>query len=812
MKTKRAIGLLSLLLLLVQGLNAQNTGKITGRVSDLQNFTPLSEAVVSLENTAYKTMTDSNGYFSLNDIPVGIYTLKASASGFDDFIIYNLNLTSGNILNYAIELVIAEENTINLEIVSRSYGKKPETPLSVQNLTSEEIRSNPGGNFDISRVIQVLPGVAGNTGGGGFRNDIIIRGGGPNENVFYLDGFEIPVINHFSTQGSSGGPQGILNVAFIEEVTLNSSSFSARYDNALSSVFSFKQKTGNKNRLQGNVRLSATEFGLTLDGPLSKNTTFLISARRSYLAFLFSIIDLPIRPNYWDFQYKTTTQLGKKTTLTTLGVGAIDQFSFAVPKESSPEKEYLLRSVPSIQQWNYTIGAGIKHSIENGFWNLTLSRNMFDNAQDRFEDGDEGNEDKRALKVRSQEIENKMRFEINKYQGTWKYSYGVMGQYVKYNNSTFAKVQNEIVDGSGNVLAPALTVNFASDIDFLKYGLFGTVTKGLFENRLSTTFGLRSDMNTITNNGLDPLRTLSPRLALSYSLSKVWRLNGTIGRYYKIPIYTILGYRNANNDLVNLDNEYIGCTHYVAGIEILPANDKRITVEGFYKAYDDYPVSEFYGISLANQGADFAVVGNEPTTSIGKGRTYGMEVFFQQKLTNKWYTTISYTLVRSEFSGIDEKYVPSAWDNRHLISAVLGLRLKKGWEFGLKYRFAGGSPYTPFDENASRQNYLTTGQGTLDYTQLNTLRLGNFNQLDFRVDKKFNYDKWTLDLYLDVTNLLAFTSPAVPNYTFTRNADNSDWATTDGLAVQQNGSNAIPLILDPSEATVLPTIGFIVEF
>lgn len=302
MKVIHSLCLFSFIFFTANAIYAQNTGKITGQVSDLQNFTPIAEAMVNLENTAYQTTTDSNGYFSLDNIPVGIYTLKASASGFDDFIIYNLNLTSGNILNYAIELVIAEENTINLEIVSRSYGKKPETPLSVQNLTSEEIRSNPGGNFDISRVIQVLPGVAGNTGGGGFRNDIIIRGGGPNENVFYLDGFEIPVINHFSTQGSSGGPQGILNVAFIEEVTLNSSSFSARYDNALSSVFSFKQKTGNKNRLQGNVRLSATEFGLTLDGPLSKNTTFLVSARRSYLAFLFSIIDLPIRPNYWDFQ------------------------------------------------------------------------------------------------------------------------------------------------------------------------------------------------------------------------------------------------------------------------------------------------------------------------------------------------------------------------------------------------------------------------------------------------------------------------------------------------------------------------------
>ena len=145
-----------------------------------------------------------------------------------------------------------------------------ETPLSVQRLTSEEIKSNPGGNFDISKVIQTLPGVGGGQQGGSFRNDIIIRGGAPNENVFYLDGIEVPVINHFQTQGSSGGPQGILNVSFIEDVKFSSSAFDARYDNALSSVFQFKQKSGNPNKFQGNFRLSATEAAITIEGPFRK--------------------------------------------------------------------------------------------------------------------------------------------------------------------------------------------------------------------------------------------------------------------------------------------------------------------------------------------------------------------------------------------------------------------------------------------------------------------------------------------------------------------------------------------------------------
>ena len=190
-------------------------------------------------------------------------------------------------------------------------------------------------------------------------------------------------------------------MSFIEDVTLSSSSFGARYDNPLSSVFTFKQKNGNAERVQGNVRLSGSEFGLTMDGPLTKKTTFLASARRSYLQFLFTALDIPIRPNYWDFQYKTTTTINEKTSLTTLGVGAIDNFKFGVPRESTPDKEYAIRSSPNINQWNYTIGALLKRRLKNGYYNLSASRNMFDNSLDRFEDGKENDESKRTLKIRS---------------------------------------------------------------------------------------------------------------------------------------------------------------------------------------------------------------------------------------------------------------------------------------------------------------------------------------------------------------------------------------------------------------------------
>lgn len=796
-------------------LSGQVTGVVQGSVKDANTQETLVGAVIEVEGTDPKVggVTDVDGNYSIR-VPVGSYNIKATFTGYKALVKFNVNVTSGNANIQNFELQESAQEVEGVEVVSyKSIDVSTiETPLSTQRLSTEEIKQNPGGNFDISRVVQALPGVAGSTGVGGFRNDIIIRGGAPNENVYYLDGIEVPQINHFATQGSAGGPAGIINVSFIEDVTLSSSSFEARYDNALASVLQFTQRDGNRERFQGNIRLSASELAATFEGPVGKKTTFLASARRSYLDLLFQLFDFPIRPNFWDFQYKVTHKINDKTTLTAIGLGAIDVFSFAPTRESTPENEFFIRSVPSIEQNSYTVGFALKRLVKDGFINVAVSRNFFENRLDQFEDARNGDEAFRNLRLRSFEIENKLRLDVNKYKGKWKYSYGLMAQYVTFDNDIFSRIRREITDANGVVIQPAITVNGQSDLGFVRYGLFGQVSRRLLGDRLGVSLGVRNDMNTFTDNGNDPLRTLSPRLALSYALSENWTINASAGRYFKIPIYTVLGYKDANGALANRDNEYIRSTHYVAGLEWKPRPSTRFTLEGFYKDYGNVPVSVRDGISLANLGGNFGFVGNERTLSVGKGRTYGAEFFFQQKLTKNVYAVFSYTYVVSEFSGLVGTYRPSAWDNRHLISGILGRKFNRGWEIGLKYRFAGGAPFTPFDLEASQVNYATTGNGVLDFGRLNTLRLRDFNQFDFRVDKKWNWKKVTFDLFFDVQNALLFKQQGYPNYTFLRNTDNTGFATTDGQPLRPDGSNAVPLILQNDELSVVPSIGFIFEF
>ena len=789
--------------------SAQN-GSISGVVIDKNTQTPLVGATIKLENTPLGAISDVDGKFFIERIQPGTYNVNISLLNFLSTDLFNVVITNGNTNTFTIELERSSEQMNTLEIKRYTYGKATETPLSVQSLTAEEIRSNPGGNFDISKVIQALPGVGG-LSGAGERNDLLIRGGAPSENVYYLDGIEVPQINHFSTQGSSGGPQGIINVSFIETATLNSSSFNAKYDNALSSVLQFKQRNGNAQEIKGNGRISSTEVAGTIEGPIGKNTTFLASVRRSYLQYFFALIDLPIRPNYWDFQYKINTQLNKKNTLTAIGLGAIDEFSFAVPKESDASKEYIIRSNPNINQWNYTVGLTLKHTLDNGYYNLSLSRNMFENRLDRFEDNDTENESRRTLKSVSQEIENKLRWEVNQFFGDWKIVYGLSAQYVKYNNDFFARIAPAISDSTGAVIVPQIDLSFYNAIDFARYGAFVSINKKMFGERLSLTGGIRTDMNTFTTTGNNPLNALSPRLAASFAINEKWNMNASIGRYAKLPVYTVLGFKQ-NGTSVNRDSEYILCDHYVYGFEYLPKNSLRITAEGFYKQYSNYPVSVITGVSLANQGSVYGAIGNEAVTSSGEGRAYGFELFLQQKFTKSYFLTASYTFFKSEFTGADGSYAPSAWDNRHLLSVIFGKKFKNGYELGVKYRLAGGAPYTPYDLTSSQLNYVTLGTGSFDFTQLNSQRLPVFNQLDIRIDKKINFKKSSLDFFLDIQNVTNAKSYSQDLYSFQRNADNSGFATTDGQALRADGSNGIPILIPNVNGSIIPAFGIIYDF
>lgn len=764
---------------------AQVKTSIRGNVVD-EKGAPIFAATLYLNNNQ-GTTSDKNGNFQITNVAPGSYNLTASFLGYEAQTKFNIIIKSKGNQSFNFVLIEASESLEEVVVSNKNKISRPkETPLSTQSLSAVEIATYPGGNNDVVQVAQSLPGVSPSIGG--FRNDLIIRGGAPNETVYYLDGVEVPNINHFATQGSAGGPVGLLNVAFINDVTLSTSAFGAQYDNPLSGVLQFKQRDGNKERFNTNIRVSATDAAFTFEGPLFKknkkesNTSFLLSVRRSYLQALFKLIGLPIRPDYWDYQYKLTHKINKYNDLYFIGLGSVDDFSVEAPEDYDEEAQAVLEQAPFIQQKTNSIGVTWRKRFtdNSGYMETTLSNNRLENIFTSYLDPE--NETGIIFRNDAVESETKLRYQLTKFINDWKISGGFNTQYSLYTNNT---------------TNPSDGIFYSTEIDFVKYGLFVNATRSFFDDKFDISLGIRTDDDSFTSSS-NLGSNISPRLSLSYEFQEDWRISATAGRYFKIAPYTILGFRDPNGALSNQDIDYTESDHYVIGLQHYLNPAASVSLEGFYKRYSDYPVSVLDQVSLANKGADFEVLGNEDVETVGKGRSYGLELQYQQKLLNNFYSIFSYTYFFSEFTGFDTStYIPSVWDSRHLISFVGGYKLKKNWELSSRYRFAGNTPYVPTNLEATLASYPEI---VLDYSRLGEEKLETFSQLDIRVDKKWNYSQFSLNIFFEVQNVLGQSIPRPNEY---------------GLSRDMSGNLITPLSLsqiDQDTSTSIPSIGIVVDF
>ncbi|WP_339900920.1 TonB-dependent receptor [uncultured Cyclobacterium sp.] len=779
-------------------------GVIQGKVLNPINNDPIPFANIIVQGLEVGAVSDLEGNYVISGLEPGLYNVKASFVGFKSKTVFEVQVTKANAVQLDFEL---EEDASNLQevVVDATFSRTEETPVSARQLNSNEIERYPGGNRDISRVIQSLPGVASSAS---FRNDIIIRGGAPNENKFFIDEIEVPVINHFATQGSSGGPVGILNVNLIQNVEVLSGGFPANRMNALSSFFEFQLKDGRRDKMLTQVTLGASEVTLSNEGPIGEKTTYIFSARRSYLQGLFRLIGLPFLPTFNDFTFKTKTKINDKTELTVLGVGAIDQFAlnFDVPDEETEEERddrlYLLDNLPISTQWNYAMGAKLKKFRDNGFWTFIVSRNMLNNRSYKYSGNDESSEDNLQFDYLSQESENKFRAENSIFSKGYTLQYGVNYEFSRY---LIENYDTKFTDQNG------LPRDVSSISLFNSYGAFVMGSKKYFEDRLVVNLGLRMDGSDFGETAKNPLNQLSPRFSTSYQLKDNLFWNANAGIYYQKPPYTVLGFQNNEGLFENQVNDvkFMRSTHYITGFEWqFPAKNRKLSAEVFYKSYANYPSSIRNGIALANLGADFGVIGNEPVTSDAKGRAYGLELLAQQRLYKGFYGIAALTLVRSEFTNPNTGYLPSSWDNRFIVSLTAGKRFKKDWELGARWRFLGGTPYTPYDLEFSslRSNWGLYNSGRFDFTRINGERLKSFHQLDLRVDKKYYYIKWNLNWYFDIQNAYNFQAEQQAN--LVPNRDDQDRLIVDP---EDPSRYLIREVANPA-GTVLPTIGVIVEF
>ncbi|MCY6330669.1 TonB-dependent receptor [Bacteroides fragilis] len=730
------------LLGLLTAAGAQPTHKIKGTVIDKASRQPLEFINVLILGLGRGAVTDAEGHFNIQEVPPGIYRLQASAVGYKTVLTPEY-IVSTKDLTIQIE---TEENLTELEgvtVTASPFRRDLESPVGLRIIGLQEIEKSPGANRDISRIVQSYPGVAFSPAG--YRNDLIVRGGSPSENRFYLDGVEIPNINHFSTQGASGGPVGIINADLIREMNFYTGAFPADKGNSLSSVLDFKLRDGDMERNSLKATLGASEVSLASNGHLGKKTSYLVSVRQSYLQFLFDMLGLPFLPTFTDAQFKLKTRFNTTNELTVLGLGGIDNMKLNT-KLDGEKAEYILSYLPKIQQETFTLGAVYRHYAGAHVQSVVISHSYLNNRNTKYLNNDESSAENLSLKLRSVEQETKFRIENASTFGNWKVNLGANLDYSQYTNTTFQRVY---IDGGK-------TFDYHTYLGFWRWGLFGTISYATPDERFTTSLGVRTDANNFSSSMKGMSDQLSPRLSLSYRLTDGVYLSGNAGLYYQLPPYTGLGFKDNNGKLVNKYLRYMRVSQESIGLSWRPRNTFELSIEGFYKKYDKISFSIVDGIPLACKGNDYGVIGNEALSSTSQGRAYGAEILMKWLIAKKLNLSSSFTLFKSEYRNNKEsEYIASAWDNRYIFNMSGTYNFPHNWSLGMKVSCIGGAPYTPYDIDKSSLVTAWNAQGRpyYDYGQYNTGRLPAFGQLDVRVDKTFYLKRCMLGFYIDLQNV-----------------------------------------------------------
>lgn len=699
---------------------------ISGKVINSNDGKPIQGVTVAVEGTNKGAYTNNEGKFQIKGLEPGVYSLRFSSIGFETFVKANVFITNVKPVFLEIELVEKVINIEGVEVRGKYFERFIETTTSTSTFSSEEIRRTPGVQEDIVRATALLPGVAVTSVG---RNDLIVRGGAPFENLFIVDNIEVPNINHFGTQGTNGGPLAIINIDFIKNVQFSAGGFGAKYGDRTSSLTQISLYNGNEEKFGGKAVLSATGFGLNLEGPINSKGSFFFSARRSYLDLIFKAANFAFIPEYWDFQGKVNYKLDDRNTISFLAIGALD---FVRLNNNNSDNTYSNSRVAVPEQKQYFSGLSWKHIFENSILNITLGRtytkfNTFQNDSNLVQilrnNSIEGETSLKAdFEVKLSNIFNLSFGNQAKFGTKLSYDIIVDGGYRLDNQGNPSPYQ---IDTSLRTLKNATYVNLATSI-----------------GRHRVSLGVRGDYFNFTQTKY----FVSPRLSVSYMINPVSTIVFSLGRYYQSPSYIwLVGSKNQKLNPIQADQLVLGYEH-------TPFEDLKVQLEVYYKKYANYPARVFRPQAvLSPSGFDDLSTdipfGIEPLASVGTGWSRGVELLIQKRFNPKLplYGLLSVTVSQTKFAGLDGVLRTSSYDNPLIFNIALGYRINPEWEISYKYRAAIGNPTTPYLPN-----------GLKDYTQYNQgERLPIFRQTDFRVDKRWYLKNFNIVTYIDIQNLFS---------------------------------------------------------
>ena len=765
---------------------------VSGRVIDriTRECIPYAAVViVGVEGSG--TLADSTGVFTLDKVKPGIVQFSAIPLGYRTVVTAEYKITPYTPF-IEIEMDPDPDELTAASVKPSPFIRSVESPVSVRIISLGDIDRIPGANKDIARIVRSYPGVSYSPIG--YRNDLIVRGGGPSENAFFIDGIEIPNINHFATQGASGGPVSILNSDLIREISFYTGSFPANRGGALSSVMDITLKDGNSDKQVLKATIGASEAGVSASGHIGANTTYIASVRQSYLQLLFKVLGLPMLPNYIDGQFKSKTRINDRNEVTFIALAGFDNLRLNMEPDDKGD-EYLLSYLPVLKQETFTVGALYKHFSDRHIQIYSISCNYLNNRSRKYLDNDDTDPSNLILYSSGMEGKAQIRFENKSYYGAWTLREGAEVYFRHYNSDVFRQQRSGV------------PLDYATTLSFLGGGLYVSADYKSREGKLNASAGLRTDGASFSKNTASFWKQFSPRASVSYLPWQNWSFNVSAGLYHQLPPITALSFRDANGSLANKNLDYMRVVSAAAGADWKYRERLFIGLEAFFKQFLDIPLSIETGVPLTCVGADYGSIGEELLLSSSQGRAYGAELLVRWLIPDKLSLVGSATLYKSEYrASKDAEYIPSAWDNRFIINLSGIYDLPKYWSIGMKISAIGGSPYTPYDDETSSLKVVwdAAGRPVYDYTKYNDNRLDPYYQIDLRVDKNFYFRKWTLGLYVDLQNV-TFSKIRQPDaYLSTGEIVNPE-----DLPLEQRYALET---LELWSGTIVPAIGLTVEF
>ncbi len=801
------------LLLLATALSA-TTGSLTGIVQDQATMQPLIGANVIIQDTDFGAATDSRGSFTINNIPVGSYHVKAMMMGYEPEVKLNVHVVPSRqtILTFDLPLAVLEMQAVD---VTRSYFKKePDVVTSSRTVDYEEIRSDPGGVYDIQRMMQTLPAVV---SAADQDNEIIVRGGAPGENLFIMDHIEIPNPNHFGYQGAGGGPVNMINTEFVDQVDLIAGAFPAKYGGKASSVMDIRLREGSREEYNFDLDMNMAGFGINAEGPIMGGKgSFLASFKLSYLDLVIKSFGMTAVPHYWSTQGKVVYDLSETQQLIANIIYGND--AIAIIGEPSPQS----RGAENVDVKGHEYAAGISlkslwskntYSLLTAYrigawWYYDVFKYEYDFSEDDYykdhyyfkDDTETGHALKADFVHRaSKRLEFRSGFQFkrmnldyeNWYAGGERNFYNYSRPETPNNQEfitsadTFYTYIFPIIDRADSVVyeADGVWAYYRDDEVVRAYrSAIDTVFQGwdMTENNSFDTYQLfaqakfRPLLKLTVNAGFHYFYSeynsdysIEPRLGLSYHLSEKSTINAAYTKHYQAPSFALMASDPSGRKLKNKHT-----TQLVLGYEYLFAKDIRAVVEIYRKDYSDLPISvSDTTISELDYSSELI--------SAGEGYARGIEFLLQKKLAERYWGTVSYsyyiTQGRDPRYPNQEKYYNWPYDYRNVFTVSGGAKYelhKKTWYNELKSKkwwgFISWMPFAPSDEWELGIRYRYVGGKPYtpqvyyhqyrswfppDGGDYSTDRLRAYSRFDIMIMQRHFFKKMNLTAFMNIENV-----------------------------------------------------------